>query len=182
VELRTYVGIALSHSYDGGWTWSEPIKVAGEVGVDEYFSRLVPTTTWVSGADSGHAYVLTMPTGGSDGPLDMIRVPYPAAPGVEVMASIAGGQLQLVWSPANQASAYWVYGASGLPWFVPGMSPGYAHRVAVVAPPATTWSSANGIGDPDANWTYLVMAVTTTEQVLAISNRVGEQDYGCEIP
>jgi hypothetical protein len=46
----------------------------------------------------------------------------------------------------------------------------------------TTWSSPNGIGDPDNNWTYLVIAVDETEAELAHSNRVEEQDFDCEVP
>jgi hypothetical protein len=41
----------------------------------------------------------------------------------------------------------------------------------------TTSSSPNGIGYPGSDWTYLVMAVDATEQELARSNRVGEDDF-----
>lgn len=175
-------GIWMNWPYDCGATWGVPIRVAGLIGVDEYFSRLVPTTTYVPGADSGSAYILTMPTGGDNGPLDMIRVPYPAATQFEVAAQVAGGQVTLGWSPVNQASAFWVYGASNDPWFAPGMAPGYEHRVAVLPGSSASWSSAAGVGDPFNNWTYLVKAVTSSEQVFATSNRVGEQDVEGDIP
>ena len=50
--------------------------------------------------------------------------------------------------------------------------------MAVLSPLFQTWSSAIGIGDPNANWTYLVLAVDNAEQELRRSNRVGEQDFG----
>jgi hypothetical protein len=100
----------------------------------------------------------------------------------ELAGVLVGGTLRLTWGTVTQASAYWVYGASNLPWFVPGMGPGYEHRVAIIMPPTTTWSSVAGVGDPNTNWTYLVTAVDATEQVLATSNRVGEQDFAGDIP
>ena len=39
------------------------------------------------------------------------------------------------------------------------------------------WSSTNGIGDPDNNWTYLVIAMDGENVELSQSNRVGEFDY-----
>jgi hypothetical protein len=46
----------------------------------------------------------------------------------------------------------------------------------------TSWLTGNGIGDPDSNWTYLVIAVDEAEAELARSNRAGEHDFDCEIP
>ncbi len=38
-------------------------------------------------------------------------------------------------------------------------------------------------GDPDWNWTYLVVAFDMTETgLLGISNRAGEQNFGYDIP
>jgi hypothetical protein len=96
--------------------------------------------------------------------------------------TVVDGALQLTWSTVTGTQDYWVYGTSNLPWFVPGMGPGYQYRLTVLPCSTTTWSSSNGIGDPDANWTYLVMAVDVAEQELACSNRVGEQDFEAEIP
>jgi len=62
------------------------------------------------------------------------------------------------------------------PWFIPDVSPPtYVNRIVVLPSTTTTWSS--GVGDPAANWTYLVMAVDASEQELARSNRVGEADF-----
>ena len=60
-----------------------------------------------------------------------------------------------------------MYGDATLPWSVPGTAPGYQYRGMVLPSGTTSRSSSNGIGDPAANWTYLVMAVDTAEQELA---------------
>lgn len=80
-DTSVYIGIWMSYSHDNGATWSDPQMVAGEIGVDEYFSRLVQHTFVPTDGDTGYAYILTMPTGGANGPLDMIKVPYPRNPG-----------------------------------------------------------------------------------------------------
>ena len=56
------------------------------------------------------------------------------------------------------------------------------NRIAVVPGGTTTWSSSSGVGDPDHNWTYLVVAVDGSEQQITQSNRFGEYDYGVAIP
>lgn len=101
---------------------------------------------------------------------------------LELTGELIGGSLQLTWSAAAEADAYWVFGAANRPWFVPGFAPGYEFRVAVLPPATTTWSSAEGIGDSDANWTYLVMAVDGVEDEMARSNRFGEHDFEANLP
>jgi hypothetical protein len=90
---------------------------------------------------------------------------------------LQAGQLRLTWNPWPNTAAYWVYGASNLTYFTPGLAPGYQHRLAVLSPLFQTWSSPNGIGDPNDNWTYLVLAVDASDQELIRSNRVGEWDF-----
>jgi hypothetical protein len=102
--------------------------------------------------------------------------------GIALRGEMAAGAVELSWSPFPATSQYWIYGASNLPWFVPGTVPGYEFRLTVLPSGTTTWSSSNGIGDPNNNWTYLVMAMDGAEQELARSNRVGEEDYEAEIP
>jgi hypothetical protein len=58
----------ISRSHDGGNTWVPAVKITDTPNDDEYFPRLVPTTT------DSFAYVLTMYNGVS-GPMDMIQVP-----------------------------------------------------------------------------------------------------------
>jgi hypothetical protein len=57
-----------SWSTDGN-SWKNPVKVTETMDTDEYFPRLVPTTT------ATDAYVLAM-VDGVDSPLDMIKVPF----------------------------------------------------------------------------------------------------------
>ncbi len=90
---------------------------------------------------------------------------------------IAADLLVLAWNPVPDAIEYWVYGASNRPWYSPGFGSGYQYRISIVEPTVATWSTGNGIGDPSASWTYLVMAVDEVEVELAISNRVGEHDF-----
>jgi hypothetical protein len=92
-------------------------------------------------------------------------------------ASLSGGEVVLSWTAVADAAAYWVYGASNSAYFLPGLAPGYQHRLAVLSPLFRTWSSTNGVGDPNANWTYLVLGVDPTEEVLDYSNRAGEHDF-----
>jgi hypothetical protein len=69
------------------------------------------------------------------------------------------------------------------PWFLPDLSPPtYVNRVAVVPAGTTTWSSSAGVGDPDHNWTYLVVAIDDSENELARSNYGGEHDFEGDIP
>jgi YVTN family beta-propeller protein len=105
----------------------------------------------------------------------------PAPSGIQLTGELVGGEVQLSWTTVDQAVAYWVYGASNLAWFSPGSAPGYEFRLDVLTSGTTTWSSTNGVGDSNANWTYLVMAVDGSEQELARSNRVGEHDFDADI-
>jgi YVTN family beta-propeller protein len=106
----------------------------------------------------------------------------PATSEIVLIGDLVGGQLQLTWTSFAPASAYWVYGASNLAWFVPGFAPSYQYRLAELPPATTTWTSSSGIGDPSTNWTYLVMAVDAIEQELARSNRFGEFDFATDAP
>jgi hypothetical protein len=90
---------------------------------------------------------------------------------------ISGGSLVLDWSYWPVAAEYWVYGADNEPFFNHGFAPDYLHRLVVLSPEITTWSSSSGVGDPLHNWTYSVLAVDDTEQELCRSNRIGEHDF-----
>jgi hypothetical protein len=101
---------------------------------------------------------------------------------MNLSSDLVSDTLELQWSAWSPASEYWIYGTDNLTYFDPGLSPGYEYKLDEVVPSTTTWSSSNGIGDPDHNWTYLVIAVDETEAELARSNRVGEHDFDCEVP
>jgi hypothetical protein len=100
---------------------------------------------------------------------------------ITLSCSLDTGELVLGWTAFPSASAYWVYGASNLSYFAPGFAPAYQYRVAALSPLFRTWSSPNGIADPDSNWTYLVVAVDAVEQELCRSNRVGEHDFALTV-
>ncbi len=109
---------------------------------------------------------------------------YPPVKRVWIVASgrLQGTQVQLTWTTVESASAYWIYGASNLAYFAPGFAPGYQFRLAVVPSGTTTWSSSNGVGDPNNNWTYLVVAVDGSGTELARSSRIGEHDFESDVP
>jgi hypothetical protein len=102
---------------------------------------------------------------------------YRFLPPLVLSGSLSGGGLCLCWTPCPRAAGFWVYGAEGEAYFQPGFAPGYEHRLALISSLVLTWASPNGIGDPDSNWTYLVIAADAQAQELCRSNRVGEQDF-----
>jgi agmatine/peptidylarginine deiminase len=96
---------------------------------------------------------------------------------IDLWGWLDGGGLVLEWTPCPGAASHWIYGAANVPYFKPGYFPGYGHRQAVLAPGVTTWWTAEGIGAPDSNWTYLVVAVGSNENEMARSNRFGAHDF-----
>ncbi len=100
---------------------------------------------------------------------------------IVLWGGIDGGSLVLSWSTLAGASSYWVYGAADAAHFLPGFAPGYEHRLAVLSSPVRPWPTGNGVGDPDSNWTYLVVAVAAGEQEVGRSNRFGEHDFSMGI-
>jgi hypothetical protein len=72
--------------------------VTESVATDQYFPRLVPTTT------ADNVYILTMPTMGYDGPLDLIQIPVQLVP-VELSgfrACAEGGAAVLRWTTQSE--------------------------------------------------------------------------------
>lgn len=104
-----------------------------------------------------------------------IEVEWPGSMTLSIIES--GGDLQLSWSPCTGSSAYWIFGADNHCYFDPGFSPGYEHRLDILPPATLTWSTTDAIGDPAHNWTYLVLAVDSSEQELTRSNRAGEFEF-----
>ena len=90
--------------------------------------------------------------------------------------SVVAGELSLDWTATPGTANYWVHGADNDPYFTPTTG----NRLAIVPGGTTTWSSANGIGGPAHNWTYLVLAVDGSEQELMRSNRYGEFDVALQ--
>ena len=80
------------------------------------------------------------------------------------------GEVGLEWSQWPTAVEYWIYGAPNEPYFEPGFSPDYEHRIEILPHPSGMWSSPEGVGAPYTNWTYLVIAVGSSENELARSH------------
>jgi len=94
-----------------------------------------------------------------------------------VHAADVDDQIVLDWNEVTDAEEYWVYGSLNTPYFIPYTSSGYENRIAVVNASETTWSSSQGIGDPDSDWSYIIFAVDTQQRILARSNRCGEFEF-----
>lgn len=103
---------------------------------------------------------------------------------MELSGDLDGPDLVLQWTPCmGDVIGYWLYGAPENVYFEPGIPPPHEHIQAALPPSILEWRMPNGIGDPDWNWTYLVIAVDMTEAaMLGISNRFGEQDFAYDIP
>jgi len=95
---------------------------------------------------------------------------------------LSEGALQISWTPRPDALAYWIYGAANEPHFVAGFGPGHEHRLEVIPQTTTSWIAPGSPGDPDHNWTYMILAVDGGEQELIRSIRLGEFDSGLDIP
>lgn len=100
---------------------------------------------------------------------------------VTLSGTVVDGEFVLHWTPHPEAWAYWIYGAENEPYFEPGISLPFNYRIASVRPTTTTWTSPSGIGSPQDNWTYIVMAVDAQHQELVRSGRVGEFDFGLQL-
>ena len=91
--------------------------------------------------------------------------------------SVSAGSLNLVWDECAGAMYYWVYGADNLAYFEPGLTMPWWHRLATVPAGTTSWSTSNGVGDPDHTWTYQVVAMESAFQDISRTNRFSEQDF-----
>ena len=94
---------------------------------------------------------------------------------------VVGDSLDLNWTEATGADEYWNYGATNDPYFEPVLTGGFENRVAEVPAGASTWATDAGIADSTTNWTYLIVAVDSSDQEIARSNRIGEHDFDSAI-
>jgi hypothetical protein len=113
-------------------------------------------------ADAGRMYVLT--------------------PGILLVGHVDADTLGLHWTACTGVSAYWVYGAANSAFFAPGLVPPYQNRLQVIPSPTTQWSTANGISNPDSEWTYMVIAMEPAGAELCRSNRLGEREFETQTP
>jgi hypothetical protein len=100
---------------------------------------------------------------------------------MQLADSMVGGELTLNWSTWPSATEYWVYGADNNPYFVPGVTPPYQYRIAVIPAGTTTWSTTEGICDPDHDWSFIVAGAGTGFTDTPHTSRVGECEYGITI-
>jgi hypothetical protein len=84
---------------------------------------------------------------------------------VVLSADLSEEELVLCWTTCSGAAAYWIYGADNDADFEPGFAPGYTHRLAVLSDSTIDWASSHGIGDPQHNWTYLVVVVNSSQHL-----------------
>jgi hypothetical protein len=96
---------------------------------------------------------------------------------VNLDGAISGGALTLTWDAVPGAAYYWIYGADNLAYFEPGLTAPWQYRRGSVPAGSTTWSSPSGIGDPDHNWTYQIIALDASLQDISRSNRFGAHDF-----
>jgi hypothetical protein len=137
------------------------VSGAGDVNNDGRYDVVVGAHNEDGGAeDAGRAYAFTFPGG------IVLSIHVDALYGVF-----------LQWTPLNGAAQYWLYHACNDAHFDPAFA---SH--AAYPPQVTTWSSPFHWGDPANNWTYLVLAVDASDQVIGMSNRVGEFDFDFATP
>lgn len=101
---------------------------------------------------------------------------------LRIAATIQDGAVVLTWSPHPASGAYWVYGVGNSPYFEPGLAPGFEHRLTVLRPTVHTWATFDGVLDVEENWSFLVMAVTSSGVELMRSRRVAEFDFSADSP
>jgi len=100
---------------------------------------------------------------------------------IQLTGDLLGAGVHLAWSAIPPAAEYWIYGAWNCPFFSPGLSPLFEHRLAVVSGGPASWGSPYPTGTPGSGWTDAVVAVDGIAQVLRLSNRVGEITFSAQI-
>jgi len=107
---------------------------------------------------------------------------YIISPIMFLSGTLQGNELQLQWSTCHGASEYWLYGTANETYFVPGLAPPYEYRLTTFPFGSNTWADTSGVGDPDNNWAYMIIAVGSTGLEVYRSNRFGEWDFEWGIP
>jgi len=158
--------IKFSYRIDHEWH-NATVDQAGDIGV--YNSLAVDVS------DGTHIAYFDM-TGGD------LKYAFRPQNWVVLSGAIDGEMLTLTWSPVPEVIEYWIYGAEDHFYFHPGFSPTYDNRLAVLPGGTTSWQTSNGIGDPESNWSYMILAVNNAETEITRSNRIGEYDFAEPLP
>lgn len=101
-------------------------------------------------------------------------------PRLDLTASLSEGSIILKWHAYEGAHQFWIYGAADYPHFEPGMAPDFEYRIDCLPGASTTWESSNGVGAPENNMTYLIVAVDQNLSEVLRSSRAGEFDFQVE--
>jgi len=91
---------------------------------------------------------------------------------------VIGSDLVLTWPAISQATQYRIHGIAGTPYFEATPE----NRLITLPGGTTTWTTTDGIGDPDTHWTYITIAVDGSGTILTGSNRLGEFEFQCSFP
>jgi hypothetical protein len=198
-RLAHHEDYCLKYAYQDGLGWhSETVDVGGQHTSLALDSDMFPHISYLGGSflryayqdESGWHYDTVDPDGGSHTSLALgsdnrphisyycysdLRYSYPT---ILLSATVELGELILTWSDFLWASAFHVYGEDNQPYFCPAPE----NLLAVLPSNTSSWSSSNGIGDQDSNWTYAVLAVDDGDQEITRSNYCGEHDFGMDIP
>ena len=181
--------IAYYWSPDWGDTWighpDNPIIVAGtdSDGVPASGFQRTPTLL----IDEVYNRYILAYNAGHDANVHWQRRTYlaiasrPEASQLTLCGDVHDGDLVLEWSAVPGAWNYWVFGTDNDAWFEPGMISPYQYRLHVCSPETTSWFISNGLGNPNHNWTYLILAVDAAEQEITRSTRYGEYDFSTQI-
>ena len=141
----------------------------------------------VSGAQeytwSPHQAVVGAPGENPDiSPVDAGRAYSYSFPYIFLSGMVESGSLTLDWTPCPNSSTYDIYGAPNDTYFEPGLEPPLEYLLDTISGGSTVWSTTHGIGNPDQNYTFIVVGRSFYDDVTGISNRFGEHEYGMDIP
>jgi hypothetical protein len=89
------------------------------------------------------------------------------------------GLLWLHWHSFPGAWQHWVFGEPNEPGFMPDLDD-LLNRIEVLSGDDTFWGSPEGIGDPDLNMTYQIIAVDESLQEIGRTNKAGEFEFGLQ--
>lgn len=106
---------------------------------------------------------------------------FPATERLILNAQCVGSALRLAWNACVGTDQYWLFGAVNDAYFSPGAAPDFAHRLAVLPAQTTSRIVSEGVGEPEQEWTFVVIAVQSSGWELARSGRVGEREEALDV-